>query len=42
MAVWQYDVYLIPRTKLEDLYDEIPDHLDTEIFEEVEWGKAAY
>lgn len=40
MAIWQYDIYLVPRTRLEDLYDEIPDHMGIEIFEEVEWWRG--
>jgi hypothetical protein len=40
MAIWQYDIYLIPRTKLNDLYDEIPDHIDLQMFDEVDWWRG--
>ena len=40
MAIWQYDLYLIPRTKVENLYGEIPSHLDAEVFDEVEWWRG--
>lgn len=40
MAIWQYDIYLIPRTNLKNLYGEIPSHLDAQVFDEVEWWRG--
>lgn len=37
MATWQFTVHLIPRTKLVQLFSEIPDFLDREIFDSINW-----
>lgn len=40
MALWQYDVYLIPRQRIGELYSQVPERLDTEVYEQVDWWKG--
>lgn len=40
MALWQFDVDLIPRTKVLELFAMVPQSIETEVFEETEWWKG--
>src|SRR5262249_24262508 len=41
MATWQYDIYLLPRSKVLDLYPDIPAKIDREEFDSVLWWDTA-
>jgi hypothetical protein len=40
MAVWQYDIYLLPRTELEGKFGSVPGRLTPDEFEEVGFWKT--
>ena len=37
MATWQYDLHLIPRAKLIELFSTLPNRLDRDTFDQIEW-----
>lgn len=37
MATWQFDLHLIPRSKLVELFGTVPTHLDQKSFDELLW-----
>ncbi|MCP9494193.1 MAG: hypothetical protein MSG64_07040 [Pyrinomonadaceae bacterium MAG19_C2-C3] len=39
MAIWQYDLHLIPRKAIEDLFSTVPPSLARKTFDEVAWWK---
>lgn len=37
MAIWQWDVWMVPRKEVEKRFDLIPDYLDLDWFESTQW-----
>lgn len=37
MAIWQYDLHLIPRKAIEDLFSTVPPSLARKRFDEIKW-----
>jgi len=40
MALWQYDIYLIPRQRIGELYSRVPEHIGIEVYEQVDWWRG--
>jgi hypothetical protein len=40
MALRQFDISLIPRKKIEELYSQVPERIDIEVYEQVDWWKG--
>ena len=37
MAIWQFDIYLIPRSKVREKYGKLPSSIKAEDFFEIDW-----
>lgn len=40
MAIWQWDVWIVPAETVSDLFETRPTYMDLEWFESVDWWKA--
>lgn len=40
MATWQYDLYVIPRARAVELFETVPEHMDRELVDRIDWWQG--
>jgi hypothetical protein len=39
MAIWQWDIWIVPREEVKKLFSDIPKYMDLDLFESINWWK---